>query len=336
MSKKLFDFISSFGMMLVGVILLFVGSVSYPQVSQKVSFLPKSNPRIMMVGGDEQPTVLPISHPNVPLKKDQAVCDIKLTAAASILMDDKTDTVLFEQNADVVRPLASISKLMSALVLLDLNPDWNKVVEITSDIYDNNSHFVNVGEKFVMSDLWDIALVGSSNSAINALVNGSGIKTEDFVMKMNEKAQDLRLRSLHFVEPTGIDERNVGSARDIARLLKYALASDKIFNTLQTPEYYAKPLGQKPRRIWTTDWLLSKWVPNNFGDLTIAGKTGYIDDSKYNFAVRIENGGKRAIRTVVLGADTMEARFSEARDLAMWAFTHYSWPGDSGYEKLVQ
>jgi D-alanyl-D-alanine endopeptidase (penicillin-binding protein 7) len=153
---------------------------------------------------------------------------------------------------------------------------------------------------------------------------------------MNEKAQDLRLRSLRFVEPTGIDERNVGNARDVARLLKYALASDKIYNTLQTPEYYSNPIGQKPRRVWTTDWLLTKWVPNKFGDLTIAGKTGYIDGSKYNFAVRIENGGKRAIRTVVLGADTMEARFSEARDLATWAFDHYAWPGDTGYEKLAQ
>ncbi len=322
--------------MLAGISLLFIGSISYPQVSQKVSFLPKSKPRIMLAGGDEQPLVLPISHPNVPLKKDQAICDLKLTAVASILMDDKTDTVLFENNADAVRPLASISKLMSALVLLDSKPDWKKVVEITPDVYDNYSHFINIGEKFTMGDLWNIALIGSSNSAINALVDGSGIKKEDFVTKMNEKAQDLRLRSLHFVEPTGIDERDVGSARDIARLLKYALADDKIFNTLQTSEYYAQPLGQKPRRIWSTDWLLTKWVPNKFGDLTIAGKTGYIESSKYNFAVRIENGGKRAIRTVMLGSDTMEARFSEARDLATWAFVHYSWPGDSGYEKLAQ
>lgn len=336
MSKKIFDFISSFGIMLIGVCLLFVGSLSYPQVSQKVSFLPKSKPRIMIVGGDEQSVVLPISHPNVPLKKDQAVCDINLTSVAVILMDDKTDTVLFEKNADVIRPLASITKLMSVLVLLDLNPDWNKVVEITPEIYDNYSHFVNIGEKFTMGDLWNVALIGSSNSAINALVNGSGIKRENFIAKMNEKAQDLRLRSLRFVEPTGIDERDVGSARDIARLLKYALTSDKIFNTLQTSEYYAQPLGQKPRRIWTTDWLLTKWVPNKFGDLTVAGKTGFIDGSKYNFAVRIQNSDKRAIRTVVLGADTMEARFSEARDLATWAFEHYSWPGDGGYEKLAQ
>ncbi|MFA5770987.1 MAG: serine hydrolase, partial [Patescibacteria group bacterium] len=244
--------------------------------------------------------------------------------------------VLFEKNSDVVRPLASISKLMSALVLLDLNPDWKKVIEIVPEVYDNNSHFINIGEKFTMGDLWNLSLIGSSNSAINALVSGSGIKKEDFVVKMNEKAQDLRLRSLRFVEPTGIDERNVGSARDTARLLKYALTSDRIFNTLQTSEYYAQPLNQKPRRIWTTDWLLTKWVPNKFGDLTIAGKTGYIDGSKYNFVVRIENGGKRAIRAVVLGSDTMEARFSEARDLASWAFAHYAWPGDDGYEQLAQ
>ncbi|EKD42840.1 MAG: D-alanyl-D-alanine carboxypeptidase family protein [uncultured bacterium] len=336
MSKNIFDFISSFGIMLIGVCLLFFGSLSYPHVSQKVSFLPKSKPRIMIVGGDEQLAVLPISHPNVPLKKDQAVVDFPLSSTAVILMDDKTDTILFEKNADVVRPLASITKLMSVLVLLDLNPDWSKVVEITPEVYDNYSHFVNIGEKFTMGDLWNVALIGSSNTAINALVSGSGIKREHFITKMNEKAQDLRLRSLRFVEPTGIDERDVGTARDVARLLKYALASDKIFNTLQISEYYAQPFGQKPRRIWTTDWLLTKWVPNKFGDLTVAGKTGFIENSKYNFAVRIQNSDKRAIRTVVLGADTMEARFSEARDLATWAFDHYAWPGDSGYDKLAQ
>ena len=336
MPKKLFDFISSFGLMLVGVILLFVGSVSYPQVSQKVSFLPKSKPRIIVVGGDEYSKVLPVSHPNVPLKKDQAVCDVSLTAATAILMDDKTDTVLFEKNADIIRPLASISKLMSALVLLDLKPDWKKVIEVTPDIYDDSSHFIKIGEKFTMGDLWGIALIGSSNNAINALISGSGVNKEDFIIKMNEKAQYLRLRSLRFVEPTGIDDGNVGSARDIARLLKYALVSDKIFNTLQIPEYYAQPLGQKPRRIWSTDRLLTNWVTNKFGDLAIAGKTGFIDSSKYNFAVRIENNGKNAVRTVVLGSETVESRFSEARDLVTWAFEHYSWPGDNGYEQLAQ
>jgi D-alanyl-D-alanine carboxypeptidase len=337
MSKKIFDFLSSFGIMLLGVVFLFLASITYPKISQQVHFLPKSQPRIILAsGGDEQPTVLPVSHPNVPLKRDEAEYDQKMTAISALLLDDKTDTILFEKNADVIRPLASVTKLMSALVLLDLNPDWKKVVEISSDVYDNNSHFVNIGEKFTLDDLWNVALIGSSNSAINALVAASNLSKEQFVVKMNDKATDLRLRSMRFVEPTGLDERNMANARDVARLLKVALSSDKIFNTLQTAEYYVRPQGQKPRRVWTTDWLLTGWVPNKFGDFSIAGKTGYIEGSKYNFAVRIENGGKRAIRTVILGADTFEARFSEARDLASWAFAHYAWPGDEDYGKLAQ
>lgn len=335
MSQKLFDFLSSFGMMLVGVLLLFGASVTYPGFSQRVEFLPKSQPRIFVSGGDEQPAVLPVSHPNVPLKKDQAKFEAELTAVSALLMDDKTDTIIFEKNADAVRPLASITKLMAAMVVLDLNPDWKKNIEITPDIYDNNS-LINQGEVFAAEDLWNVALIGSSNSAVKALVYATGISKEEFVKKMNEKAQELRLRTVFFVEPTGLDERNRGSARDVARLLKVALSNDKIFSTLQIPEYYANPKGKKPRRIWTTDWLLTKWIPNNFGDLAIAGKTGFIDSSKYNFAVRIENGGKRAIRTVILGAETFETRFSEARDLANWAFSHYSWPGDEGYDKLAQ
>ena len=74
----------------------------------------------------------------------------------------------------------------------------------------------------------------------------------------------------------------------------------------------------------------------NFKVENIAGKTGYIDDSGYNFTVSLTNEKKHSITVVVFGAATNEDRFSEARDLAEWSFDHYLWPGDSGYEDLVE
>jgi len=334
MNRKIFDFLSSFGMMILGVILLFLSALYYPNLSKKIDFLPKVEDRIPLVLKSDFQNSFPVSHPNVPAKKDQSDFEGVLTAAAAFLVDDKTDTVLFEKNADSVRPLASITKLMSALVILDIAPDWNKRVEISSDIYDSGSHFAYLKENFSMEELWNIGLISSSNTAIRALVKGSGLTTEQFVEKMNSKAIELRLFSMHFDEATGLSFKNVGSARDVARLLKISLSNEKIFNTLKTPEYVLTLPKGKTRLVKTTDWLLTGWVPNKFGEFSIAGKTGYIDDSKYNFAVRIENGGQRAIRAVVLGAHTVEARFSEARDLASWAFVHYAWPGDNGYEDL--
>jgi D-alanyl-D-alanine carboxypeptidase len=185
-------------------------------------------------------------------------------------------------------------------------------------------------------DMWHLSLVGSSNSAVNALVRASGISKEDFVKLMNNKAQEMRLRTAKFTEPTGLDVQNVASAEDTARILREALRRDKIFNTLQIAEYYAQPEGQKPKRVWSTNWLLTHWVPSGYDELSIAGKTGYIVDSKYNFAVRLEGKNGHAIRVVVMGSENNESRFSEARDVADWVFEHYLWPDEDGYLNLAE
>ena len=334
MTKKVFDFFSSFGMMLAGICLLFVGSVSFYH-SADVK-LPKSGERNWL-GGDIEQHILPVSHPAVPLSRGETDFNGKLTAVSALVIDDRTDTVLWEKNSGEIRSLASITKLMSALVLLDAPIKWATTTEITSEDDLDSSHAIQAGDKLTAEELWHLALVGSSNSAVNALVRISGWSEDEFVGKMNQKAKSLRLNSLIFSDPTGLSSGNRGNARDIVRLLKIALQQDKISNTLQIGEYYIKPVGaKKQRRVWSTDWLLIGWIPSNFKPAQIAGKTGYIGDSGYNFVVRLEENEKKAVRVLILGAASNEARFTEARDLAEWAFDNYAWPGDSGYDGLVE
>jgi len=335
MTKKVFDFLSSFGMMLIGVCLLFIFSVSFYKTTD--AHLPKSGERSWF-GGDIENHVLPVSHPAVPLaKEDKKDFYGNLTAESALVVDDRTDTVLFEKNSEEIRPLASITKLMSALVLLDLPIKWNTTTVITKDDDIGSSNAIKVGDKLTAIELWQVALVGSSNTAINALVRISGLSQEDFVQRMNAKAKSLRLNSLHFVEPTGLDSANRGNAKDIIRLLKVALQQDKIYSALQTGEYYIRSTNSiKSRRIWNTNWLLIGWIPSDFKTEQIVGKTGYIRDSGYNFVVRLEKKDKKAVRVLILGAASNEARFIEARDLAEWAFTNYVWPSGDGYEKLVE
>ena len=336
MLSKFTDFLSSIGMMLAGVFLLFFSSV-YFGVDHNISFaqFPSSGKR-QAVGGDIQIENLPISRPSVPLKtSENAAFTAPLTAVSAIVMDTKTKTILFNKNASEVRSLASITKLATAMVLLDLPIKWEaSTVIIDSDI--EGDHHVEVGEKFTLEDLWHVALIGSSNSAINALVRNSGMSREEFINLMNQKVKDLRLSSIRFAEPTGLSEKNKATAIDTAKLLIDALKFDKIFTTVQIPEYYAHPFGGKARRIWTTNWLLTDWVPNTFKVENIAGKTGYIEDSGYNFAVSLTNDKKHTITVVVLGTASNEARFSEARDLASWTFANYVWPDDEGYDQLVE
>ncbi len=336
MPSKFTDFLSSFGMMLAGVLLLFFSSV-YFSSDHNFSFLkfPASGNRTQ-VGGDISSENLPVSKPTVPLRVAGANnFSGALTAVSAIVVDSKTKTVLFNKNADEIRSLASITKLMTAMVLLDLPMDWNSTTVISGDDMAGDHH-VEIGEKFTLEDLWHVALIGSSNSAINALVRSSGLTKEQFVVLMNQKAQDLRISSARFTEPTGLSERNMASGLDTAKLLIDSLKFDKIYSTVQVAEYYSHPFGGKAKRVWTTNWLLTDWIPNNFKMENIAGKTGYIDSSGYNFAVSLSNGKNHVITVVVLGASTNEGRFGEARDLAEWAFKNYLWPDDKGYEDLVE
>ncbi len=339
MANRLSDSLFSFGTMFLGVILVLLGPVSVQKTS--LGFvsprLPVASERTHSTGGDLVPEVLPPSRPTIPLQKNKEAYTKPFSAAALLVVDVKSGSILFAKNAEEVRPLASITKLMSALVLLDLPIDWTTTTAIVEADTDGSSHHVSVGERFTAEDLWHVALIGSSNTAITALVRLSGLTEEQFVEKMNAKARTLHLTTLSFVEPTGLNSRNVGNSIDIAHLLKEALSKEKIYQVLHTGEYYAEPLGKnKKRLVWTTNWLLTNWIPSSFGKENIVGKTGYIVESGYNFAVQISGEKERVVEAVVLGANSNESRFTEARDAVEWAFEHYVWPADEGYDSLIE
>ena len=322
--------------MLAGVFLLFFSSVYFASGSN-FSFLqfPTSGKRAQ-ASGDIYLEKLPTSKSAVPLEKSKIIFSGSSTAVSAIVVDTKTKTVLFNKNIYEVRPLASITKLMTAMVLMDLPINWSSTTVITDEDIAGDHH-VNSGEKFTLEDLWHVALIGSSNTSINALVRNSGMTKDKFVILMNQKAKDLKLSSARFDEPIGLSNKNMANALDTAKLLIDALKFDKIYTTVQMGEYYAHPLNNgSARRIWTTNWLLTNWVPNNFKVENIAGKTGFIDDSGYNFVVSLANEKKHNITVVVLGATTNEDRFSEARDLAQWTFDNYLWPDEPGYENLTE
>lgn len=335
-SEKIKNFFFSYGLITLGVFFLFTSSVSFTSPNKNIIRFPPAGARPPL-GGDTVPEILPPSRPVVPLAAGAGEYAGQFTASTVLAVDDGTGTVLFQKNSDAVRPLASITKLMTAVVLLDLPFNWQATTTIVKEDNEVDSHFINEGEIFRLDDLWHVALIGSSNGAISALVRNSGLTAEEFVKRMNLQAFELGLRTARFTEPTGLDDGNVASAEDITKLLKAALRFDKIYKTLQIGEYYARPLNKnKPRRVWSTDWLLTKWIPSDFKAEDIAGKTGYISSSLYNFAVRLADSQNHAIRVVILGAASNEARFMEARDLAKWVFGHYVWPDEPGYDELAE
>lgn len=322
-------------MMVVGIVLLFLGSVSITanKVQTVVARLPVSYPRVGW-GEEYARRAFPVSRPAVPLPKGELAPPTGFSATSAVVVDDQTNTVLFKAEATAPRPLASITKLMTALVLADLPLTWSNSITVLPDDLDGSSHQLRAGETYTLDDVWNAALIGSSNSAVYALVRSSGLSTAEMVERMNERAQELGLVSLRFVDTAGLNKDNVGSALDVARLVKIALGNERIANALSRDQFILKPAGGRPRPLWSTNLLLTRWVPNTFPSGGVLGKTGYTNEAGYNFAARVKEASGRSVRVVVLGTTEPHDRFIEARDLALWAFDHYVWPSDPGYEAV--
>lgn len=280
------------------------------------------------VGGNS--SVTPPVPPPAPLipKLLGTLPAIDTFSAESIFVKDTTSgEVLYKKNEYEKRPLASISKLLSALVVLESNPDWTSTTTIKGDEDIDDSHVVS-GAVYRLSDLWQAALVASSNQAMLALADSTGMTREAFVARMNEKALELGMKDSHFVEPTGLSEQNVSTASDISILLDEALRQPKIQETVILKEINIAPVGTKKlQHFWSTNWLLLGWVPNKIKDFR-GGKTGYITASGYNFTMQLARDSEKVIDVVVLGAKAYELRFSEARDISYDVFSAFAWPSD--------
>ena len=273
------------------------------------------------IGGDivvEPP--LPVK-PQLPLVTGEIPDSSQFSAHSMIVKDVKTGMVLYKKQEYDKWPMASITKLMSVLVILEKHPDWTTSTVVVGE--DSLGTHVYQGDVYTLDQLWLAGLVASSNKAILSLVNALDWPIEAFVERMNQKARELGMTETHFTDPTGLDETNVASASDIVILLNEVLKYPKIQEALLTKEQnlYSEERS-KSHHMWNTDWLLLGWVEHDF-ERFYGGKTGFINASGYNFCMRVGNG--HLVDVVVLGTDSHEARFTEARDIAKWALTNYQW-----------
>lgn len=190
-------------------------------------------------------------------------------------------------NADELLPPASLTKLMTALVLLDHAPDWQKRITITKDMLrypieyvgDDATSEVSLAEGDTMTfyDLWVAMLVSSSNQAAAALVNASGIPPADFIRMMNDKAMSLGLTKTIFYDVAGLDSHNVTTAKEWAKLAAAAFAIPKIADTTILTSYSINATD----RTGATKQI--KAVNRNYSVLAFgpqAVKTGYLIEAQ--------------------------------------------------------
>jgi D-alanyl-D-alanine endopeptidase (penicillin-binding protein 7) len=227
-------------------------------------------------------------------------------------VEDASGQVLFQKNPERVYPIASLTKLVSALVLLDTTPDWDRLVEVLpEDVRNSSRSHIRPHEEITVRDLIHAMLMSSDNVAAKALARTCGLDRSEFVRRMNVKADSLGLTGARFVEPTGLSEQNVATAQAVAKLLR-AAASNDIVSTIMQKEQYTFTSNRRLHLLINTNRLLrSKWR-------VTAGKTGFINEAGYCLATNIQAPTGTEITAVVLGAPSNALRFAEAKRILDW------------------
>jgi len=277
-------------------------------------------------GGDLLIEPPEIARPKLPELIGEMLSPDSFTAGSMIVKDQKTGFVLYKKNEYLPRPLASITKLMSVLVILEKDIDWATSTQVIGA--DSLDVHMYAGDTYTLQELWDAALIGSSNKAIMSLVNALDWPEEAFIERMNQKAIELGMSNTTFVDSSGLGDENLSTASDIAILLEEALAHSKIRESLIKKELTLNSNERKEsHHMWSTNWLLLGWINNDIVNLR-GGKTGYTPAAGYNFGMQLADSAGQVISVVVLGTDSHVARFTEARDIAKRVFDSYRWPGE--------
>lgn len=246
-----------------------------------------------------------------------------ISAQAYIVMDAKTGAILAAKNENLPRVPASLTKLLTALVVLDSKIKLTKTVAMTADdqIVGNCGSGgacikAKAGVKFTVDGLLRAALMPSANNAANALARSTGFKPGDFAARMNKKAESLGAINTHFNEPTGLDSDNITTAQDYAKIVAAAFQNPYLrkIAALQTFTLRSVNNSRYNQVIKNTDKLLGD------KDIKILGaKTGYLDEAKYNFAAYAQYRGGDKLAIVVLGEDHLYSAFAETKLLASLA-----------------
>jgi serine-type D-Ala-D-Ala endopeptidase (penicillin-binding protein 7) len=247
-------------------------------------------------------------------KKPTNVPDVR---SASVLVMDREDaSVIFSRKADVVAPIASITKLMTALVVLDSKQPMDELIEIAKKDRGAGSRLAP-GSKLSRSDLMHIMLMSSENRAAHALGRAYPGGEAAFVKAMNAKAKALGMTHTRFADPSGLSSANVSSPRDLARLVM-ASSRSEIIRTYSTSPSHAVRIGRAVVEYRNTNSL----VKNPSWDIAVQ-KTGYISEAGQCLVMQTLIGDRPVIM-VLLNSWGKYTRVADAKRIRQWLETKHT------------
>jgi D-alanyl-D-alanine endopeptidase (penicillin-binding protein 7) len=239
---------------------------------------------------------------------------LSLASNVAFVMDQNSSEVLFEKNANVALPIASITKLMTGLVVVEANQDMNEILTVTNDEVDRqkfSSSRLPVGARMTRNNMLHIALMSSENRAAAALGRNYPGGIRAFVTAMNAKAHELGMNDTHYVDANGLSSQNVSSARDLAKLVAYAHQKPLLRQYSTDPNWVVEASG-RPMRYNNTNYLVR--MPDwNIG----LQKTGFINEAGRCLVMQAMIQGRNVIM-VFLDSKGKMSRTADAGRMRRW------------------
>jgi D-alanyl-D-alanine endopeptidase (penicillin-binding protein 7) len=244
----------------------------------------------------------------------KVIRDPKLKSNSVLIIDESDSSVLYSRHSDVPMPIASITKLMTALVVLDAKQPLDEPIEITDADRDRPKGGISrlaVGSVLTRGDLMHLALMSSENRAAHALGNNYPGGMTAMVAAMNAKAAELGMASSHFVEPTGLSSQNVASPSDLTKLV-IAASHDPRIREYSTDRRYAVKIRRHMVEFHNTDNLVANPAWN-----IIVQKTGYIAEAGKCLVMAAVIEG-RSVVIVLLDSFGKHTRVADAKRIKSW------------------
>lgn len=239
---------------------------------------------------------------------------LDLKSSVALVMDQETNEILFRKNDHAVLPIASITKLMTGLIVAEANLPMDEMITITQDDVDtekNSSSRLRVGTTLSRGEMLHLALMSSENRAAHALGRTYPGGMQHFVQLMNNKATLLGMTETQYVEPTGLSSRNQSSAIDLATLVNVTHANP-LLRQLSTSHSHEVAVGNRMLQFNNTNSL----VKSDRWDIGLQ-KTGYISEAGRCLVMQAEVSGRKLIM-VFLDSMGKYSRQGDAERVRRW------------------
>ena len=249
------------------------------------------------------------------LETQAAIVGPLLTSQSALILNNRTGEVLYQKNMNRVMPIASISKLMSAMVILDAGLNMNEPITITPaeiDRLKGTGSRLSIGTTLTRSQLLHLSLMSSENRATHALGRTYPGGMSAFVAAMNQKAQSLGMYNTRFYEPTGLDYRNVSTASDLSKMVA-AASYYPLIRRDSTSTYGSVYTSNGRQQDYRNTNAL---VREGLWDIELQ-KTGYIREAGRSMVVKA-NVHNQPITIVLLNSPSSATRVNDARRIQSW------------------